>query len=175
MLGGTDKDFKTLNKVALKSKATTAHQQYQYRSGTDLRLRDPTETIASKTFYKTFNRAVDEDTTYGKALSPSTPIKEVMSNYFGEIGELMIKNKYEHIDSLKSIAPRLLCHKRDTKASSLARAHIITQQVSVSKTLSANPSDLFKMKKFQNVPPRTNTFALKRPTTQLAGETRNRY
>ena len=86
-LGGTDKDFRSLNKSALKQKATTSHQQYQYRSGTDLRLKDPTESMATKTFYKTFNKNVDEETIYGKPLSPSTPIKEVLSNYFGEIGE----------------------------------------------------------------------------------------
>jgi len=37
----TDKDFKELNRQAIKNKATTSDQQYNFRQSVNLRLKDP--------------------------------------------------------------------------------------------------------------------------------------
>ena len=51
--------------------------------------------------------------------------------------------------------PRLTSHERHTKASHLAKQYISTKQTEENPILRVN--NLFKMKKFSNVAPRTNT------------------
>jgi len=67
--------------------------QYQFRAKSNIRLRDPTENVAMKSFYKSNNQYVDDDHTFGKPLGPGTPIKDVLGNFFGEYAEHMHKSR----------------------------------------------------------------------------------
>jgi hypothetical protein len=58
-------------------------------------MRDPSEGVA-KTFNKPF-RLPDESFTYGKALRPSTPIKDVVSHYYGDVAESEMLTRYDVI------------------------------------------------------------------------------
>ena len=61
-------------------------KQYEYRAKSNLRLKDPTEIVAERSFYKTLSR-FDDEHTYGKPLNPGTPIRALLSNFFGEVAE----------------------------------------------------------------------------------------
>ncbi len=91
-----------------------------------MRLRDPTEAVATKTFYKSFynSKPVEDDHAYGKPLNPGTPIKELLSNFFGEMGQHMTKSRYQQIHLMKRSGSRLNCHQRHTRASAMAKDYI---------------------------------------------------
>jgi len=112
-LSRQDKDFKKLNKSALGNRATTAHQQYLHRQQSDIRIRHPSQVRDSvqRKAQRTCGGSMsamryggtgrqnqkklappmiipsdqNENFTYGAALRPSTPIKAVIGNFYGEI------------------------------------------------------------------------------------------
>lgn len=51
-----------------------------------MRLKDPTELVAERSFYKTLSR-FDDDHTFGRPFNPGTPIRALLSNFFGEVAE----------------------------------------------------------------------------------------
>lgn len=70
------RDFKKLNKMSLKSKAVTAHDQYNFRSKNDARI--PFGVMTEKSVY------LPTDTfTFGRRNRPPTPVNAVIENYFG--------------------------------------------------------------------------------------------
>ena len=61
----------------------------------NLRLRDPSEGVA-----KALNKSIrlpEESFTYGKPLRPSTPIKDVVSNFYGDMAEQEMLTRYDYI------------------------------------------------------------------------------
>lgn len=79
MKGLPDRDFKALNKVSIQQKAVNAHTQYSFRQQVDIRLKEPQR-----------QRGIvlpEEEFIYGKANRPSTPIKAVVSGFYGDVAE----------------------------------------------------------------------------------------
>jgi len=71
-----------LNRLAIKNRATTPRKQYDFRQTVNARLRDPG--------YRRdvlVQLPVDENTAYGTANRPSTPIKAVVEGFFGDVAE----------------------------------------------------------------------------------------
>ena len=70
-------------------------KQYAFRKEQDIRLKEPSGAIL-----KTMNRSIrlpDESFTYGKALRPSTPIKDVVCNFYADVAEQEMLNRYDYI------------------------------------------------------------------------------
>ena len=80
MKGLPDKDFKTLNKISLQNKATTCQTMYSFRkTATNVRLREPIKAQGIV--------LPNEEFIYGKGNRPSTPIKAVISGFYGDVAE----------------------------------------------------------------------------------------
>lgn len=77
----TDKDFKELNRLAIKNNATTSDQQYNFRQQVNARLKDPRRDLQSGQSQFRF----DENSRFGTANRPSTPIKAVVEGFFGDV------------------------------------------------------------------------------------------
>ena len=146
-----EKDFKQTNKISLKKRATTARAQSAFRRtftnglprlqqhGKEARLYLP-----------------EEQFMYGKPNRPSTPVGDVISNYYGAEALKNLEQKYNILrETTKPLG--LSFARGHTKASAMAH-NFVTQQ-SQAKELTLDHGKLFKMKKFQNVAPRTNTYA----------------
>ena len=106
--GLPDKDFKTLNKYSLRSKACTANTQYSFRQQFDVRLKDPLRVTGITLPH--------EDFVYGKANRPSTPVKAVVGGFYGDVAEQQTLNRYE-ILRLQSRPVTLVDSRNHTKAS----------------------------------------------------------
>lgn len=79
MKGIPDKDFKSLNKVSISNKATNSRTQYDFRKQIDIRLKEPKR---QGPMY-----LPEEEFTYGVANRPSTPVKAVISGFYGDVAE----------------------------------------------------------------------------------------
>lgn len=78
-------------------------------------MRDPSSGVA-----KGLNKSIrlpDESFTYGRALRPSTPIKDVVSNFYGDVAEQEMLTRYDWIRTQSRAGPRLVSHEKHTKAS----------------------------------------------------------
>ena len=150
-----DKDFKELNRLAIKNKATTSDKQYSFRQQVNARLRDPKSRLEIDVKYP-----FGEDTRFGTANRPSTPIKAVVEGFFGDVGALETKKRFDELQSAQSTRPRTakkMSEMRYTKASQLAREHIRSSSNVINSIIKGSGDDLFKMAKFKNVAPRTDT------------------
>ena len=90
--GKNDKDFKILNKKAIGSKATNAKTVYNFRKQADVRIKEPT-LGAHKLLH-----LPEQGFTYGKPLRPSTPIRDVIGNFYGDVAENHLQTKYHIIE-----------------------------------------------------------------------------
>jgi hypothetical protein len=88
----------------------------------------------------------DENHTYGKPLRPSTPIRMVVNNVYGDYAEQDMHNRYSMLRRTAADYQPQRLSKAHTKASTLAKSHI-KQQIK-DESLLNNSRDLFKMKKF---------------------------
>ena len=77
--GLPDRNFKTINKQAIKERVHTADQQYQFRKRYDARFNDQLKTL---NYY-----LPDEEFTYGKTNRPPTPIRAVIEGFYGDVAE----------------------------------------------------------------------------------------
>lgn len=103
----------------------------------------------------------DENHTFGKSLAPGPPMKDLLSNYFATITDHLTMTRY---DSISHLPMRTLSsHKRDTRASSLSKNHVL-ENTSKPINLLQNPLDLYKMNRFKQVAPRTDTNLRRRKT-----------
>lgn len=66
----------------------------------------------------------DESFTYGKALRPSTPIKDVVCNFYADVAEQDMLSRYDYIRAQSRSGVRLNCYEKHTKATALAQEHI---------------------------------------------------
>ena len=92
---------------------------------------------------------------YGRPNRPGTPVGDVISNYYGETAEKQISEKYDYLK--ESTKPLGLGFARGhTRASALAHNHV--NESNYNKAYhGVSEKDLFKMSKFKNVKPRTDT------------------
>ena len=99
-----------------------------------------------------------EETRFGNPNRPSTPIKAVVEGFFGDVAAIETKKRFDEHVQVQSSRPRTakkMEEMRYTKASNLAREHIRTASGAVNRLIKGE--DLFKMAKFKNVAPRTDT------------------
>ena len=91
---------------------------------------------------------------YGKPNRPGTPVGDVISYYYGDVAEKQITAKYSILrETSKPLG--LNFARSHTKASALAQSHV--SQENYNKVYGSTQKDLFKMSKFKNVKPRTDT------------------
>ena len=97
----------------------------------------------------------EEDHSYGRPNRPGTPVGDVISNFYGDIASKVLTQKYDILQETQK--PMSLKFARGhTKASTLAHSFISHKELS--KEDKENVSkNLFKMRKFKNVKPRTDT------------------
>ena len=144
-----DKDFATLNRLAIKQGATTCSGQYNFRQQVNARLRDPRQRGRDHI------AVPSDDSTYGTANRPSTPIKAVVEGFFGDVAEQQTVQRYQILRGTSSSGRRFSEMRAHTKASLLAKDHI--RQSAQKEDKFRNSQSLFKMGKFKNVTARTNT------------------
>jgi len=94
-----------------------------------------------------------EDFTYGKANRPPTPVKAVISGFYGDVAEQQTATRYE-ILHMQSRPKGLTDARNHTRASQMASDFLKTN---VRDEHMRSTASLFKMNKFRNVGPRTNT------------------
>ena len=101
---------------------------------------------------------------YGRPNRPGTPVGDVISNYYGETAERQITQKYDILkDTTK---PMTLTYARGhTRASAMAKSHVSHENFNKSYT-AFQAREMFKMSKFKNVAPRTDTHNAKRSLAQ---------
>ncbi|OMJ75917.1 hypothetical protein SteCoe_24812 [Stentor coeruleus] len=124
-----EQDFKKLNMMSITEKQVTAPQQRKFRKTAQCRRLSSEEP-------RIFDDGIQ--TIYGMALRPSTPIKAVLSNFYGNVA--LEEKHYAYSDKMKTSSFR----KRSVE-SDLKKPKIENQKV------------LFKMKKFLKVRARTST------------------
>ena len=94
---------------------------------------------------------------YGRPNRPSTPVGDVLSNYYGENAEKEISVKYDIIKETSK--PLGLSYSRGhTRASAMAHNHVNSDTYLKSFASFNDTKDIFKMNKFKNVSARTDTF-----------------
>ena len=97
----------------------------------------------------------EEEFPYGRPNRPGTPVGDVISNYYGENAEKQIGHKYEILKETSK--PLSLNYARGhTRASAMAKGHVSQSNFNKSYERYAN-EHMFKMSKFKNVKPRTDT------------------
>ena len=96
-----------------------------------------------------------DDHSFGMPLRPPTPIKAVIGNYYGEVAGFQHQQKAQALASYDETVMIAIKNppKGHTKASEAANK-FVSSQVALKK---AEPKTLFKMKKFDDVAPRTST------------------
>ena len=101
----------------------------------------------------------DEDFTYGQACRPSTPIKAVVGNFYGECAGFLHKAKVHDVRQSDEHFRKLLLSppKPHTRASALADKFVNENTMKKALEDTQNAKTLFKMKKFDNVRPRTSS------------------
>ncbi len=58
-------------------------------------MREPSLNVSK--FMERSMRLPDENMAYGKPLRPSTPIKEVIGHYYGDMAEQMMLSRYDFL------------------------------------------------------------------------------
>ena len=147
-----DRDFKKLNKMSIKDKACNARDMYQFRQTHDARMKE------ASGFPQKNNKLPPEEFTYGMPLRPSTPIRDVMGNFFGEMAENEMQFKYQHTKT-NFRSSNLPTESKHTTKSKIAHEFIKSKGSEDEKQakLMSGSKDLFKIKRFEKVKPRTDT------------------
>ena len=129
-----DIDFKLSNAASVSNGLSTASEFSKFRKDRNIRMKLKTSS-SLKSLPAT-------DTTYGEALRPSTPMKAVMSNFYGNYHVQRTHEKYQNT-SLTQVSRS---HSKSTQ--SLKRPQELNQAPST------NP--VFKLKKFLSIQSRTD-------------------
>ena len=135
-----DKDFKKLNALSVAEKACTSSSQSKFRKSTDIRLK----TASGRP------RDAVPDMIFGTENRPSTPMKAVISNFYGDFAVDDLNNNVYMRESKKCLQPS-----RSTKGFDM-------RNEAIKATMTSSQKDLFKIKKYENVQPRTETRRSKR-------------
>ena len=162
-----DKDFKNLNKLMVRARGVNARDSTKFRQNNDMRINQREGTNQKRL------RLPHEDHAYGKPLRRSSPMREVIGNYYGELAEGELIAKYDKMRDTRSQFHSTTRHgmrtMKHTQKSMVAASYVQHRQDDIKKraTLMQGSEDLFKMRKFKNVQPRTNTHNRRRPKTTM--------
>jgi hypothetical protein len=101
----------------------------------------------------------DESFTYGAPLKPGTPMKAVLGNFYGEIAGFEHKIKTSGIRLSDEHFRKQLLNppKTHTRASAMADTFVNSRTLKVAVEDPSSSKNLFKMKKFLDVEPRTSS------------------
>lgn len=71
----------------------------------------------------------DDSFTYGNPLRPSTPIKDVLGNFYGDVAEQIMISRYDNIrlNTASYNKTRLKSADKHTRASALAKTFVNTK------------------------------------------------
>ena len=99
------------------------------------------------------------DHVYGAPLRPSTPMKAIIGNFYGEIANYEHKLKTNHLRFSDENFRRSMLNppKTHTRASALANTYVNESTMKKAAQNADTAKTLFKMKKFDNVAPRTSS------------------
>jgi hypothetical protein len=148
-----------LNKIGAKQGAIDAKKQAELRKNTDARV--PEAKIGAGRDKK----LPPNEFAFGKPNRPSTPINGVISNFYGESAENDQKVKYDVTYQVKKSFKPLPAAK-ETKAVQKAKEFKQTTKIQHDSP----DKKEFKLKRFQDVQPRTNTY--KKPFAAKAEESK---
>lgn len=131
----SDKDFKKLNALCLTQKACTAPEQRAFRQYSDIRVKTASQR----------SQIIVPDMIFGMSAKPSTPIKAVLGNFYGELAADLNRTNYSP--------------KSQRKASSSRKSTLSFDRRNnyIRSSLQSSPKHEFKLKKFLSVEPRTIT------------------
>jgi hypothetical protein len=126
-------DFRMLNTMSVGNGLSTATEFRTYRKGKDIRIH---------TSGQGKRRPDVPDITFGLAVQHATPIKALMGNFYGRLAIEELHKAYRQTPALK------ISKWNSTRGFELLK--------SAKKKKSASETNLFKMRKFQVVKPRTD-------------------
>ncbi len=102
---------------------------------------------------------MNENFTYGAPLRPATPIKAVIGNFYGEIAgfehKIRTNNQRESDENFRY--SMLNPPKTHTRASAMANTFVNDSTIKKAVDDPKNTKNIFKMKKFLQVEPRTSS------------------
>ena len=147
-----DRDFTKLNKMSVKDRACNARDMYQFRQTHDARIKEASGIPQKR------HRLPPQDFTYGIPLRPSTPIRDVMGNFFGEMAENEMVYKYQQT-ATNFRNSNMPTNAKHTTKSRIAHEFVRSKDQEDKKQakLMSGSNDLFKIKRFGNAKPRTDT------------------
>ena len=147
-----DRDFKKLNKMSVKEKAVNAREMYKFRQSHDARMKEGSNIGHIR------KRLPPQEFVYGQPLRPSTPIRDVMGNFFGEMAESEMVYKYQQTGNnfYKSKMPTEAKHTTKSKIAYDFVKSKGSEGENLAK-LMCGDKNLFKIKRFDKVKPRTDT------------------
>ena len=88
--------------------------------------------------------------TYGRPLRPQTPVNTVMQNQFGDEAEFSLQNRYKSMKQQKAQSKGPMQIRK-------TNAQIHADNAVAQKNAPVEPRAQFKLKRFQDVNPRTST------------------
>ena len=151
-------DYIRVNKAGCGSKATTAKQIAMLRKRFE--PRQTQRKTGRRSLHKT---AADCSASYGKLNRPSTPIKSLLANSYGEAAERKSRSRYELQSQLRLQAAA-------RKAVRMTRAFDMRIEFRISKTRH-NPVDDFKIHKFKSIRSKVRESLLRQSQSHI--KTRN--
>lgn len=143
-------DFTRLNKAVLKQGATNAAANRAMRQQHDLKVNMSQRNAISRGRVVGGGQA-PPNMAFGKANRPQTPVGGIIRNNYGEEGELIQHAKYQDFMAMKPQGKGAI-NIRMTNAQMHADAAVRQKNVTMHETKAE-----FKLKRFQNVNPRTST------------------
>ena len=146
-----ESNFRAINKISLKAKATTCRAQSAFRRRPGKQLPQFDEKKRDLTVL-----LPEEEHPYGKKNRPSTPVGDVVSNYYGVKATEMIESKYGYLAETKKPLGMKYSY-GNTRATAMAHQAIKDNEWSKSREAGSR-MEVFKMKKFKLVKPRTETY-----------------
>lgn len=158
-----DKDFKRLNRIATKAKATTCQEQYAMRQsiGGQVRIKDPNESMMKQHLKKHGAGPLIAEW-FGKANRPSTPIKDVVNEQYARVAEQRQAIKNHCNEECFRATNKFRGSRSHTKASSMAKEHLNSTRTSI---VNQSQSDMFKMSQFKTVKSRVGAHHQNRGTS----------
>lgn len=142
-----EKNFKLLNSMSAMNGLSTATEFRTFRKGKDVRLRSGNP--------KSFRERAEHGFTYGMPCRTATPIKAVISNFYGRVSLASQHEAYEDRTPSKL-----------SKWSSTRGFELLKQAKKISLESKKSDSNLFKMKKFSGVRPKTDCWRPKPASLQ---------
>ena len=137
----SEQDFRLLNSMSVINGLSTATDFRSFRKGKEVLMQSGINKMR-------INNSVP-DITYGMPLRPATPIKALLSNFYGKIASDDLHNVYG-----KTVKPNSLRQTSTTGFELLNNSKL--------KSLAKSEANLFKMRKFAGVKPKTSCWRERR-------------